>query len=256
MKRVHLFEFNDMPWFPEMLRRFTTDSLAWGIHHFRLYAAAGPLIERLLSHARESKVIDLCSGAGGPWPSLREQLLKKGIELQITLTDLYPNTTAIEDAEARGLRYERSPINATEVSGALSGVRTIFTGLHHFAPQDARRIIGSAVEQGAAFGSFEFTERSPRSIALSLLVPVAMPLFSFFLKPFSLSRILFTAILPVVPLTNAWDGVVSGLRTYHPTELLSLCEGFDGYHWEAGFSEKGQGNRISYLIGWPKEASE
>jgi hypothetical protein len=254
MKRLHLFEFNDMGWFPEVLHRFTTDSLTWGIERFQLYAAALPLVERLLSESGKSQVVDLCSGAGGPWPSLYEQLSKRGLAVKFTLTDLFPNPTAIENIEAKGLSYERRAVDAKQVPVALSGVRTIFTGLHHFGPQDAQLVIEDAVRRGEAFGAFEFTERSLRSVLISLVVPLGMPLSAPFIKPLSMSRIFLTAILPLVPLSNLWDGVVSSLRTYTKKELLSLCEGFDHYHWEAG-TTTGRENPISYLIGWPKESA-
>ena len=36
------------------------------------------------------------------------------------------------------------------------------------------------------------------------------------IRPFTLSRILWTYLLPLVPLTCWWDGIVSQLRAYTP----------------------------------------
>ena len=73
------------------------------------------------------------------------------------------------------------------------------------------------------------------------LVPLA--------RPFRLSRLLFTYLLPAIPALVAWDGTVSALRAYTPDELLELARSVPGserYSWEAGVS-----GQALYLTGAP-----
>ena len=64
---------------------------------------------------------------------------------------------------------------------------------------------------------------------------------------------LWTYLIPIIPLVLLFDGVVSCLRTYRPQELreivdkLTSCE----YKWEIGELAGGK-VPITYLIGYPK----
>ena len=71
-------------------------------------------------------------------------------------------------------------------------------------------------------------------------------------SPFLWRRLFWTYVLPMVPLTCFWDGIVSQLRAYTTVELREMCEGSDPMIWEAGQIPiaKGRG-RLTYLIGIP-----
>jgi hypothetical protein len=62
-----------------------------------------------------------------------------------------------------------------------------------------------------------------------LLVPLA--------RPFRWSRLVWSYLVPAIPVVFAWDGTVSALRAYTPDELLALAASVpdsERYHWEAG----------------------
>ena len=66
---------------------------------------------------------------------------------------------------------------------------------------------------------------------------MAQLLLTPFFRPFRLSRLVFTYLLPLIPLTTIWDGVVSILRLYSPAELLALARRADPtgrLRWQAG----------------------
>src|SRR5690606_8104029 len=70
-----------------------------------------------------------------------------------------------------------------------------------------------------------------------------------FIRPFKIGRIVFTYLIPMVPLCIMWDGVVSSLRTYSLKEMNELVAGLqnkDDYQWTIG-KEK----NVLYLIGLP-----
>jgi hypothetical protein len=57
-----------------------------------------------------------------------------------------------------------------------------------------------------------------------------------FIRPFTWRRLLWTYVVPVVPLVAMWDGLVSNLRTYSPVELSTLADALHGpaYRWRSG----------------------
>ena len=85
-----------------------------------------------------------------------------------------------------------------------------------------------------------------------LLVTITTP----FIRQFRWRRLLWTYLLPLVPLACWWDGIVSQLRAYSPAELQDLAEavGAHTYCWRAGrvpiISNPGC---LTNLIGYPDE---
>jgi hypothetical protein len=249
---VHAFEFSDLEWFPRVLRDLLTDSLQFGITRFGFYNRAAPLVERLLARADADSVIDLCSGATGPWLTLRERIARP---FRLTCTDKHPGRRG--GALGLAASYDPRSIDATSIPDDLWGVRTMFTGFHHFRPEHARAILATAARRGEAIGIFEFTERSLVSCAVAIVVPFAMLLTTAFMRPITWQRLLFTYVLPIVPLCNLWDGVISSLRTYSPGDLAALVEGLqvDGYIWEIDqLPSEGTAPPITYLLGYPERS--
>ena len=77
-----------------------------------------------------------------------------------------------------------------------------------------------------------------------------------FLRPLTWRRVLWTYLVPVVPITGLWDGLVSCLRTYSTQELRDLTEDIDcpGYRWESGRVRAFGACRVTYLLGYPLRA--
>lgn len=259
MKRLHLIELHEQPWCPQAVRDGATDCLRAVSTIGRQYHNALPKLVHVLRQMNSHTIIDLCSGGGGPWCSLIAQLREHG-PYTVTLTDLYPNHFFAGAEAARcspHLAYEMQPIDATEIPPHLTGCRTLFTTFHHFTPGTAADILRDAACQGQGIAIFEQTRRSLPALALMLVLAPAALLVTPFLRPFRLSRLVFTYLLPLIPLVLCFDGIVSCLRTYHPQELLELAapSSTPGYTWEAGrlpspLSPLG----ITYLIGWPTKS--
>ena len=74
-----------------------------------------------------------------------------------------------------------------------------------------------------------------------------------------MSRFLWTYLVPIVPLTTSWDGIISLLRVYSPMELKELTESLQtkGYIWEIGLASTGTPIfDFTYLIGYPETVRE
>ncbi|MBI1185003.1 hypothetical protein GC194_12075 [bacterium] len=258
MKRVHLFEFGDKNWFPQFLRDMETDFLEFGANQFNIYKGIEPLLAKGLEKAGAQKIIDLGSGGGGGWPAIIKNLLKAGTSFKLKLTDINPNLPAFEKMQAKFpavVEYSSQSIDATQVPPREKGLRTMFLSFHHLQPDMATAVLRNAVEANEPMAVFELQDRSlPSLLAMFVFAPLNAIITAPFTKPFKLTRLFFTFILPILPLVIWWDGVVSNLRTYNEKELRQLCQKADPeqrYHWQIEKIKKGPGF-ILYLLGTKK----
>ena len=242
MRRAHLVELHDLPACPRSLRDALTDFLKFALDLGRSYEPAGPMLRDAVRRAGAARVVDLCSGAGGPW-----SWLARDLGVPVVLTDLYPSRTAA---------VHPTPVDARAVPAALNGFRTLFTSFHHFRPNEAREIIADAVRQGQGIAIFEAARRRPFDIALVALTWLGVLAATPFIRPFRWSRLLWTYLPPVLPLVGTFDGVVSCLRCYSPPELHELVQGFDGYDWDIGTTRSRRSPlHMTYLIGVPRRVA-
>ncbi|WP_422861061.1 hypothetical protein [Flagellimonas sp. W118] len=103
-------------------------------------------------------------------------------------------------------------------------------------------------------GIFEGQERSIPSILAMLFSPISVLLTTPFIRPFKIGRLIFTYLIPVVPLFVLWDGIVSSLRTYSVKEMNALVDQLndkESFEWEIKRVKSGPGV-ILYLLGIPK----
>src|SRR5438105_2311666 len=94
MKRLHLIEIEDQAWCPRTIRDALTDYLQFALVVTKPYAAMVPLLYTALQRTGARRVLDLCSGAAGPWLWLRPVLADTGVNVSVCLTDKYPNKEA------------------------------------------------------------------------------------------------------------------------------------------------------------------
>lgn len=256
MRRIQFIELHDQPWFPGLLRDEVTDALQFGIGFLRAYAPVAPLIRSLLNATGSSRIVDIGSGGGGPWLELSSAIQSTGRAVSVTLTDKRPNLMAFEhirSASQNLIEFREDPVDATKVPADLVGVRTIFTSFHHFAPNEARALLRDAANARQGIGVFEITSRSLAAMALIWPWALLALLYTPFIRPFRWSRLLWTYLLPVIPLVLLFDGTVSCLRSYRVEELEELARSpaQQGYCWKAGVVPGVAGMPITYLTGSP-----
>jgi hypothetical protein len=261
MRHIHLFEFTDMPWYPDIFRRIQTDYLQFVASLGTADRFLFPLIQKALQGTETTEIVDLCSGGAGPWVHLEQRFSRAGMPIYITLTDKFPNPDAIRhwnNGNTAGITYLAESVDAVCVPTGLKGMRTLFEGLHHFKPDQASKILADAYTNRAPIGIFEISLKPYFGWVLLLLSPLMTLVSYFLLTPFitpqSFLRYLWTYLLPLVPLATCWDGVVSLLRVYSVDELRELTRPLqgDGYAWEAGLASTGTPIfEYIYLIGYP-----
>lgn len=254
MRRFHLFEILDQQWCNGVLRDGVTDCLEAVISAADAYGSVREQMLAAIQRTGAIRVVDLCSGGGGPWLSpLWASRLESEPDLHVALTDKFPSSALCERLRhTPRISSFAAPVDATDVPQELSGFRTIFSSFHHFSDPMASRILASAVDSGEGFASAELTARSFRAVLTMFLMPFLAWALTPGIRPFRWSRILLTYLLPAIPFVLLWDGVVSCLRTRTPEELLQLANPFCDFEWKAGYS-RGSWLPAVYLIGLPRK---
>jgi hypothetical protein len=254
LPRLHLVELEDLDTCPQVVRDGITDYLRFIEKRAGFYRMITPRLRQLIHDSRTPCIVDLCSGAGGPWPELAA-ILPDG--MQVTLTDLNPNLPALKNAETEQperIRWRAHPVDATAVPENLPGLRTLFTAFHHLPPPLARKVLADAARQRQPIAIFEMTQRHPLVFLSTLLAPLAVWLATPFMPTVTARKLVFTYLLPVIPFAILFDGLVSVMRTYTPAELRSMTASIDepAYHWETGVTPfPGMPVGIVWLTGRP-----
>jgi len=224
--RIAAPEFEDFDWFPATLRDPMTGVIRVVMEVFRVPAVVAPLISEAMVTGQTERVVDLCSGGGGPVVSVIKRLRQEGKQnASVTLTDMYPNLGAFARAEKElpgAVSFRTQPTDASAVPSDLAGVRTIFNALHHLPPEVARAVFADAVDKRQPILTFEVLQRTLPSTLGATIGFINTLILMPFVKPRRLTNFVFTYLIPLVPLFLMWDGVASCLRQYSADELESL----------------------------------
>src|ERR1700721_4902787 len=92
--RFELFEFHDQPWFPGFLRREVVDALQMILERTNAYRPIAGRLRQAMNCSGTREVLDLFSGAGGPWPSMVRLFESEGAPpIEVFLTDKFPSVS-------------------------------------------------------------------------------------------------------------------------------------------------------------------
>lgn len=257
MKRYRFFEFEDCNWFPDVLRTGMLDYLSFLIRLLRVYHSITPILLEVLEKTGENQIIDLGSGGGGPVQQVQQNLNLQTKPVTFILTDKFPNLDAwryLREKTNRQINFYPNSVDAENVPETLQGIRILFSTAHHFQPEQIKAILKAAVKQQQAICLFDGGDKNWFFLLGSLIVhPIVFFFCTPFLRPFKISRILFTYFIPLIPLSTIWDGCVSLLRLYQPKEFLQLAQSIPTktYTWKAGKTRNKLGIHVTYLVGYP-----
>jgi hypothetical protein len=209
-----LFELEDLPAFPSVLRRQQVEFIGWLVDHFGIYAPAVPLLSAALVRTGNAHVTDLGSGSGGPIQYLARH---PGLShVQFLLTDRYPAPTT---TGSKHVSWHTYPVDALSPNAPGDGLLTLFNAFHHFTPVQQEQLVQLHASRGLIV--FEVLQPTLFSfLKILFTTTIGQLLLAPFVRPFRWERLLFTYILPINLLTIPWDGLVSVLRSDHATALV------------------------------------
>lgn len=241
--KIRLPELEDYPWFPKKLRSMQMDYIGWLVKVFKIYQ---PLIPKINQLAKKQSVwVDLCSGSGMPVESIQKDI--QGIQ-EIVLTDLYPDPNKQSDQ----FTIVVNSVNASE-SFVHPGFRTMFNAFHHFNDLDKINVLKSHAAHGILIAEI-LEPNFFNSIKILFTTTIGQLILRPFVKPFSISGIIFTYLIPINLLTVTWDGLASVLKSSTENELKALAYGAlpTGYSIETGKVGK-FGMQVIYLLIQPQK---
>ena len=205
MKRLSCPEVHERPWFPRLWRDELTEFLSLFAWRSGIYRPAVRKLAAILADPEIPAVYtDLCAGAGtydlGFVRSLRKLT---GRPVQARLTDLYPNAHWRKLAAVSGglLLPVRESCPAEAAIARFDGLLTMFSGVHHFEPEALGEMVRRAAGHGRVIAFFDYSRRSvvPEILPMLFSVPLVM-LLAPLVWPFSWKRLLFSWVVPVLPL--------------------------------------------------------
>ncbi len=133
------------------------------------------------------------------------------------------------------------------------GLYTFVNSLHALPPEKARAYLRKIAESGNPVVAVEGNNDNWwQAVGMLIFVPLSVLLSAPFVRPFRFSRLLFSWLLPILPVVTSVDGALALFKLYNPSDLDELTAAIDvpGYRWEAGKRNNGRGGAIIYLLGY------
>lgn len=195
-------ELEDFSWFPSLLRNFQTEFIGFVVTTFNFY---GIFIEHLKGMSLSGKpMFDLCSGAGEPAITI---FRKCNCFSHLYLSDRYPNLPSINN---HNITYLPQSMNVLNIQFEKDAYYTMFNAFHHFSDKEKLMIAERIHTSGSnAFFVEILQPRIDYILKVLLMTTLGSLLLTPFVKPFSISRLFFTYIIPVNILTITYDGLLS-----------------------------------------------
>lgn len=186
----------------------------------------------------------------GPTPLIEKSIntyrsLANHAPIPFRLSDFHPNLDAWMPlaSHSANLSFIPQSVDATDTShapplvisktssastsgnsGDHKSIHLYNLSFHHFDDADAGKIMRNTLETADGLCILELQDRSLGTLLLMLGEPLLLFLVTLLWFPFRPLHLFFTYIFPVLPFVQAWDGVVSCLRTRNFDETLQLAE--------------------------------
>ena len=228
--RVQSFEFGDQAWVPEFYHSVLRDfmgALYKAFGHHKLWTQA---ILDLCENNPNKTIKDPCAGSGHVNLMIRTAL-PASFTGSFELSDLMiekniefaKQINALKDS---GISYKLQPTDATKSTPEDHSPKLFINSFHHFDHDQVGQILKHNAENGNDILILEYCRKSPDSLIAMFFGPVLFLLFLPFIwnRKNRLPCVLFTYLLPLIPLMLLWDGIISCLRTYSAKDLHAILE--------------------------------
>ncbi len=223
MKRKQAPQISNSAWFPKFLTRCVYEFMTWFVGKANAAKPFIPVIEEGLQYSDKIVVVDQKMGAGF---ETVDNLIDQGIS--------------------------RTYMNPDQVNGEQSGLYVCVNSFHQLPPERAKNLLMSVAKHGHPIVVVEGNNDSLWQVfGMTVIVPLTVILTAPFVKPFRIERLIFTYLIPILPLVIFIDGFLALFKLYNPADLDELTAEIDvkNYQWRSGKEDNGRGGKIIYLIG-------
>lgn len=208
------------------MREFMT----WFVNKVNAAKPFLPVINEGLQHA--DKIIALQMNIGG------------GFE---TLAPLLDKNIPVEEVSIRNFTADKK------------GLYVSVNNFHQLKPHEALDVLDKISDSGNPLVIVEGNNDSLwQAFGMTVIVPLSVLLTAPFVKPFRFGRLIFTYLIPVLPVVTALDGFIALFKLYAPADMDELVRKIQkrNYSWRSGKLDNGRGGKIIYLIGYPNDGAK
>jgi len=223
MKTRYLFEFHDQPSTPAPIRKTILDCLRMCNSRFRPYNQQ--VSKEIIHICKEQNLTTVVELGAGHAPITRELASRpEANKLKLIPCDLYPETESwqeLQDKHPDQVEFIPEPVDfLKEREWPDQCLLVIVAAFHHIPLEHRDQFIQTIQKSGKPIVVFEPIRKTLFSIFLSLfaVIPVLLTPLILLFRPGWLRRILWTWLIPVIPLMFWWDSVISCLRQWSPQE--------------------------------------
>ncbi|MEZ5038587.1 MAG: hypothetical protein R2828_01790 [Saprospiraceae bacterium] len=224
MKRKQVPQITNASWFPPFLTRCVHEFMSWFVGKVNAAKPFISVINEGLEHANRIVVVEKNCGAGFE-----------------TVDNLIDPT------------IERCYVKADSFSANENGLYLSVNSFHQYNEKDAKEILTKVSERNQPIVIVEGNNDSLWQVfGMLVIVPLTVLLTAPFVKPYRIERLLFTYLIPVLPIVTFIDGFLALLKLYAPVDLDELTASINqkDYVWRSGKLDNGRGGKIIYLIGY------
>jgi hypothetical protein len=223
MKRKQIPQITDAAWFPPFLTRCVHEFMSWFVLKVNASKPFLPVIQEGLQYADAIVVLDKNAGAGFE-----------------TVRDFLPADIPVYHEDMEHCRADQS------------GLYLSVNAFHKLNADQAKNLLNTIATKGHPVVIVEGNNDSLWQVfGMTVIVPLTVLLTAPFVKPFRLERLLFTYLIPVLPIVTLIDGFLALFKLYAPADLDELTTSIaqPGYQWRSGKMDNGRGGKIIYLKG-------
>ena len=226
MRRKQITQIINTKWCPQLIKQLCSEFLSWFVLKVNATKPFIPVIENALLESKINKIINLESTIGAGIETVKPFLKQQPAITSIPLSK-------INTQQQRGMYLF---VNAFHQLPAISAKKTL--------EEIAKSRNPVVVVEGNNDSLWQL-------VGMTIFLPVTVILSAPFVKPFRWSRILFTYIIPVLPVIMVIDGCIGLLKLYNPKDLNKLTSSIkvSDYKWTTGKKDNGRGGKIIYLTG-------
>lgn len=225
MRRKQITQFINTKWCPQQIKKLCSEFLSWFVVKVNATKPFIPIIENALTESKINNIINFEFSIGAGIETVKPYLNQ---HLAITSIPL------------------------SEINTQQRGMYFFVNSFHQLPASSAKKILEKIAKSRNPVVVVEGNNDSLWQLAgMTIFLPVTVILSAPFVKPFRWSRILFTYIIPVLPIIMVIDGCIGLLKLYNPKDLneLTLSIKVPDYKWTTGKKDNGRGGKIIYLTG-------
>lgn len=229
MKRKQFFQFSNQNWYPAFLKRDMYEFMTWFVGRANAAKPFMPVFDDVFKKSKTKSIVNIDSNLGAGFETIAN--------LKLLPADSSTTNLPIENFNTQNV-----------------GIYTFVNSFHQLKPEQARYYLTEISKSRNSVAVLEGNNDSLwQVVGMTIFVPLTVLLSAPFVKPFSITRIVFTYLIPLLPIVTMLDGFFALFKLYNPSDLNELVSTIktQNYIWESGKLPNGRGGKIIYLIGYP-----